>query len=61
MEEQIQDSCRGCVLKNRCVDGMVPYISETEHCPCMTCLVKVVCTDTCEKWEDYLHLLDIDT
>ena len=60
METNTQESCRGCVLKNRCVDGVVPHLSETEQCPCITCLVKMVCNDTCEKWTEYLHLSDID-
>ena len=48
--------CRGCVTLSqggRCVSDLIPRISETEECPCITCLVKTMCLVTCEEFNAY--------
>ena len=52
----MENECKGCYLEGDCVDGVKPHLSETESCPCLNCIVKIMCRDGCEKWKNYLDL-----
>jgi len=51
------DGCRGCIACKHdektdtfcCILEIIPYISETEQCPCIDCLVKAICTVFCRE------------
>lgn len=49
--DETKNECRGCRMcykkTLKCSIDMVPYISETEQCPCMICLVKGMCNSVC--------------
>ena len=53
----MNDECRGCTALNKeeCVNGCEPHISKTEHCPCINCIVKVMCNSVCEKFIEYTN------
>lgn len=57
------EECRGCVVysktDNRCAVDIIPHISETEHCPCMSCIVKVMCKGMCQKYKTYSERSEI--
>ena len=49
----LMESCEGCVA---------PCIPESTldpaTCPCVKCIVKVMCTDSCDTWDDWFHLYE---
>ena len=55
--KKIESECKGCVSYKRdhCRLGVIPYISNEIQCPCRSCLVKVVCSDTvcCDVFRTY--------
>lgn len=55
MDNKYED-CKGCITlsqEGHCFSQFIPYISETKHCPCLTCLVKVICIGACEEFNEY--------
>jgi hypothetical protein len=40
---QIENLCKGCRVKNICLNTMWSTL-----CPCIACLVKVMCSQTCD-------------
>ena len=59
----MESECEGCKMYSsylaKCTMYIIPYISETLQCPCRTCIVKVVCYNMCEEFDDYGKLSDI--
>lgn len=53
----MENECKGCLScpndQITCKVGMVPHLSETESCPCLNCLVKGVCDETCYEFRKY--------
>ncbi len=54
------NKCKGCHSRevDNCIFLIPPYRYEAEidNCPCMICIVKMVCTKKCEaRSEFYLH------
>lgn len=52
----MDNDCKGCesYVNGRCELGILLHMSETEQCPCSTCLVKVTCEDNvCEAFVQY--------
>lgn len=57
--------CNGCILYEEHLKGLDNYITclgymiKDTECPCIDCLVKMMCTTTCEKliktswWDEY--------
>lgn len=48
--------CKGCITLSQegyCFSQFIPYISETLQCPCLTCIVKVVCMASCKEFNEY--------
>lgn len=51
--------CEGCLNKDRCN----PYEIRSFHChlcPCQKCIVKVVCQDPCEPYDDFMNSVYAD-
>lgn len=61
MEER-KGGCKGCMWYNlklsECDLSITPYASETEQCPCMNCLVKMICETECEDFQQYSSIID---
>jgi len=67
------EECRGCRTYNpgditlfasafpegnkHCILGVPPHLSETKHCPCLTCLVKSMCGTMCQDLKDYIRIV----
>lgn len=62
------EMCKGCKMHGRdltFIDGRkghlrkcvikVPVLSSTEQCPCITCLVKGICSCGCEGYITYMR------
>ena len=52
----MENECRGCMCcdtDGTCGMGITPYISETVYCPCLNCIVKIVCHGICEEFKIY--------
>jgi hypothetical protein len=57
---KVKDICKGCQMIKK-IDGCVYRAREVEHlCPCVTCLVKPMCSDTCQE-RRFTHLPNDDT
>ena len=61
---KLKNECEGCLSYSRdlmcgCEINSTPYKSETEHCPCLTCLIKGMCREECEDLTRYHKLLSI--
>lgn len=56
----MSNECKGCIVynedDNRCAIEIIPHISETEHCPCINCIVKVMCKVVCQEFKLYAGL-----
>lgn len=57
------NECEGCYSYKgdeckACVSGIGPHIPETFSCPCLTCIVKMMCSSglSCEKFAKYSYL-----
>lgn len=48
------EKCKGC--KGSEYFCLMPLKIEDVECPCYTCLVKGVCVDACQLYNDYLEL-----
>lgn len=52
----MESKCKGCLSLSqggRCASNHILQISETEQCPCIDCVVKIMCLDTCEEFKAY--------
>ena len=59
--------CEGCRTNSRYVETSqeirrvclitYPVLSETEQCPCITCLIKGMCLSGCDAYRSYANLL----
>ena len=58
----MESKCKGCrtydyvleLHKGSCLAGVTPHLSETEQCPCITCIIKVMCNKACDDFHDYM-------
>lgn len=49
-EDKLKE-CKGCTLNiERC---MILRYGNVKECPCLSCLVKVVCNEACSKFESF--------
>lgn len=65
---EMVEGCKGCLTAyvpngdygdyTSCV-VKIPFISNTVKCPCMDCLVKMVCGDMCEKFTLYKEMSEL--
>lgn len=56
----MKSKCKGCHScpandQKVCEAGVVPYLSETESCPCLNCIVKCMCEVTCDEFREYIR------
>ena len=59
--------CKGCRTNGRYREDLkgfrrvclmsCPVLSETEQCPCLTCLIKGMCLTGCDAFRSYANLL----
>jgi hypothetical protein len=63
------DLCKGCKehfinYGHMCASSLDPVIiveNEIIYCPCMSCLVKSMCEESCDKFDTYSdHLIDFE-
>lgn len=47
-------SCEGCIMFINYKYCDIIRTGREEDCPCRNCLVKVICTETCDKYNVYL-------
>ena len=45
----IKNECRGCSLYYICIKGYT-FKDTSKRCPCITCLVKMMCRFACEEY-----------
>ena len=54
----MKSECRGCNSYNKenayCEAG-VPKTMEEYSCPCMTCIVKMICESSCKDFKKYVN------
>ena len=52
--------CKGCIMysekSEKC--SLIPQISDTLKCPCLKCLIKMMCESDCEDYQVYSRLPD---
>lgn len=51
--------CNGCNMKTTVGDQPICIVSKlpaykNDKCPCITCLVKGICRNTCDAFSDYM-------
>ena len=50
------NECKGCMycdINGVCGMRIIPYLSKTKQCPCMNCIVKIMCKGICEEFIIY--------
>lgn len=64
MNKELHELCKGCksyalivqsgkkVFHRSCMLD-IPVISSTDQCPCMTCILKAMCSNVCEDFVDF--------
>ena len=57
--------CKGCdcyddriEIANTCDAGVEPFI-DTFECPCLNCLIKMCCTNVCDRFDKYSKKFDM--
>ncbi len=54
-DERMIDECKGCRIIRRFSRCFFRDVGLVEKCPCVQCLVKVMCKDKCENRKDYYN------
>lgn len=53
----MKNECEGCAVyvRDHCIVGVIPRMSDKIQCPCRTCLVKMICSINviCKEFTDY--------
>lgn len=54
-----KDDCVGCLDAAFCTDSKPSIVVETIDldCPCIDCLVKMICEDSCSQFRHYIKLI----
>lgn len=58
-ETQTQERvCKGCLnaIKEGCTVLVAPINMYNQECPCSTCIIKMMCTQSCRKFDDYCRI-----
>lgn len=50
-----KEDCEGCHVYKYLPDENCRWFREDSTCPCSICLVKVMCTDSCQLIKDYIN------
>ena len=48
--------CKGCGVRKKC--NLSEYNRIMDKCPCSKCLIKSVCAETCEDFDDFVQNQD---
>jgi hypothetical protein len=50
----MHESCKGCLTYNKKDDKCIAFVPNLKgECPCSHCLVKTMCDDGCNKYDEY--------
>lgn len=49
------EDCDGCLIYKDLPDGTCRWFRKELTCPCSICLVKVMCTGSCQLMRDYIY------
>jgi hypothetical protein len=49
-----KEDCKGCIIMR--IDTSCSWFKEPLTCPCIDCLVKVMCRTSCEEFLSYANL-----
>ena len=61
--EDFYKRCIGCnsynkmIKKPNCSMRRIPYIPEGSICPCQTCIVKIMCNNSCHDFRQFINKL----
>ena len=57
--------CEGCISYSFIGNDRIhpqlcnySYFNQDGKCPCTSCIVKVMCTDVCDKYKDFTDIAD---
>ena len=53
------EECKGCLglgHKGSCLNVVESRITETNRCPCMNCIVKMICRTQCNDFKVFLGI-----
>ena len=58
MSQEYDKFCKGCTLYKKFKSTnqqcyYLPVLENGEKCPCIDCLIKTTCVESCEKFEEY--------
>ena len=67
---KVYEICKGCRTSSKYADQRdgkskckriclvsIPVLSETQQCPCITCLIKGMCLSGCEEFREYSNVI----
>lgn len=57
--KKINKECEGCSINSICILKTSRLDSKTNEnikCPCMNCLLKVMCSVICKEYKDYVTI-----
>ena len=57
IEEYKSKECKGCYIYTHC---SIPTSIGNKSCPCITCLVKVMCYESCEELIAYCQYTTLE-
>lgn len=55
MTEDTNGTCEGCIMLKRNVWCYILKKGREKNCPCRSCLVKVMCIASCDKYSTYVE------
>ena len=55
MEKSINKHCKGCTInpESSPLECLVDKSNENGECPCSICLIKMVCAEECDTYQEY--------
>jgi hypothetical protein len=59
LRERICKGCNSAADNNKCTICIEPINDREETCPCSSCLVKMICNESCLEFRDYCRNVKI--
>lgn len=56
--DQIKNHCHGCVIYNNECDTQKNNFDGS--CPCSQCIIKTMCENSCERYDIYRKIKELD-
>lgn len=57
----MHNECKGCRssrqvnnLSGICLSNVIPHMTTSNQCPCINCIVKMICDNKCDDFDQYL-------